>query len=165
VRDRIEQDVAQLLSSVQLPDDWERQILRHVDALSGQPDDLDQQRSRIDAQLKRAERLFYLGDWNEEKYLAERAELQAQLARLRPVNAPDLVEAGALLRDFPSLYAHSSPEKQKGLFRGMLERVFVEGDEVCAIQPRDKLFQVMYTYSCGPDGIRTRDLGLDRAAC
>jgi hypothetical protein len=77
----------------------------------------------------------------------------------------DIAEAGELLRDFRRLRSNGSEEKRKRLLQGMLGKVFLEGDEIGAIQPQRAVYPLMYTYSCGPDGIRTRDLGLDRAAC
>ncbi len=86
-------------------------------------------------------------------------------AYVRPVHAPDLAQAAEYLRDFRGLYENGSLEKRKRLLQAMLVKVFLEGDEICAIQPQREVFPLMFAYSSGPDGIRTRDLGLDRAAC
>jgi DNA invertase Pin-like site-specific DNA recombinase len=165
VRTKVEQDLGEIIGSVTLPADWEAEILERLRMRHGEQDTGTETRADLEALLQRAAELYALGDWTRQKFLARREELQTRLAALRPVEFDELAKAGELLRDFRGLYASGSEEKQKRLLQAMLEKVFLEGDEICAIQPQRAIYQLMSLSSCGPDGIRTRDLGLDRAAC
>ena len=60
--------------------------------------------------------------------------------------------------------------EQKRLLRGSVEAIFVRENALVAVQPTFAFLPLFTTFfegcsKSGPDGIRTRDLGLDRAAC
>jgi site-specific DNA recombinase len=165
VRAAVEDQLAQIIGVVKLPRDWEREVMARLSHRLGHNQELDAKRARLESQLERARKLYYLGDWTESEYAAERARLHRELDALRPIKQIDVTQAGELLRDFGDLYGNGSLENRKRLLNTMLEKVFLEGDEICAITPRRELYPLMFAYGGGPDGIRTRDLGLDRAAC
>lgn len=78
-----------------------------------------------------------------------------------PDDYPGLVDT---LRNFGELYDMATEAERKELFALMFERIYVYKREIAAIQPTAAIYPLLVS-SCGPDGIRTRALGLDRAAC
>ena len=50
------------------------------------------------------------------------------------------------------------------MLRASLEAAYIEKSAEDAVKPRPEFYNLIYR-SGGPDGIRTRDLCLDRAAC
>ena len=61
-RDWVVQNVAQRISSVERPDDWEREGLRRLEAGDVNAEELERQRARLEGRITRAERLFVLGN-------------------------------------------------------------------------------------------------------
>ena len=106
-----------------------------------------------------------MGDWTEAQYRQARAEIQSQLASLKPVEMPNLNQAAELLTNFGKLYRVASDDQRKRLLHTVPERVNLRSDEISALLPKAELNPLMFVHAGGPDGIRTRDLGLDRAAC
>jgi hypothetical protein len=73
-----------------------------------------------------------------------------------PDSADDIgaiTPAGGLLRDFDDSHRNGSLENQKRLLQAVLEKVFLEGDEIGTISPRRETYAI-FASSCGPDGIR-----------
>ena len=86
------------------------------------------------------------------------------LSSLQPVTDPSLIDAGELLSDFSRIWRLANPEERKRLLRASLEAAYIEKSAITAVKPRPEFYDLIYR-SSGPDGIRTRDLCLDRAAC
>jgi hypothetical protein len=106
-----------------------------------------------------------MGDWTEGQYRQARAKIQSQLASLKPVQTPNLTQAAELLTNYGRLYRIASDDQKKRLFHIMLERVYLLSNEIPALLSKAAFYPLMLVHASGPDGIRTRDLGLDRAAC
>jgi hypothetical protein len=79
--------------------------------------------------------------------------------------------AAKFLNDEPSAWAAASNEQRNAFARLLFEDVRIKDDWVRAIQPQPSFmpfFKLEYQarrLSSGSDGIRTRGLSLDRAAC
>jgi len=97
---------------------------------------MDTKLAKLESQLERARKLFYLGGWIEAEYRSERSRLLHELEALRPVEQVDVTRAGELLSDFGHLYRNGSLENRKRLLQAMLEKFFLEGDDVCTITPQ-----------------------------
>jgi site-specific DNA recombinase len=152
VRATVEDQLAQIIGVVKLPGDWEQEVLARLSHRLGHDQELDAKRARLESQLERASQLFYLGDWTQPAYTAERTRLHRDLETLHPIEQVDVTQAGKLLRDFGDLFQNGNLENRKRLLNTMLEKVFLEGDEICAITPRRELYPLMFTYGGGPDG-------------
>ena len=161
----VEEDLADVLSRMQLPKDWQERILTEMKYDLQKPKEIERQRAQLHERLRRAESLFLMGDWTEAQYRQAKAEMQFQLAALKPVQMPNLNQAAELLTTFGKLYRIASDDQKKRLFHTVLERVYLRSDEISALLPKAEFYPLMLVHAGGPDGIRTRDLGLDRAAC
>ncbi len=73
-------------------------------------------------------------------------------------------EVSQLLSDFSRIWGLANLEERKRLLRASLEAAYIEKSAITAVKPRPEFYNLIYR-SGGPDGIRTRDLCLDRAAC
>ena len=126
---------------------------------------LQQAENRLD----RAKTLYLAGDISKEFYDAEKERCEISRESL-PVRNPSAIIASMLetrqqldgWNDIPDI-------KKRRLFRLILERAYVQGETIVALQPTfafaPLLNQDVLGCNCGPDGYRTRDLRLDRAAC
>jgi hypothetical protein len=70
------------------------------------------------------------------------------------------------LADLPSAWAVATPEERNRLARQLFAEAVIENRTVVAVKPRPELLPFFVDlFIGGSDGIRTRDLSLDRAAC
>ena len=148
-------------------------------ALVRQPvvkDETTHELATIHSRLSRIKDLYAWGDLGREEYLAERQQLQAQAARLNPVEQkPDGIEIIAKFIEDLSLAWDSANDEQKNkLAVELFEAVWIENGEIVAVTPKTEVisfFDLIYarlqkdTQTGGSDGIRTRVLDLDRIAC
>ncbi len=158
----IEEELGGILGDISLPDDWRQNILRQVNRYN--PEDNEQKRRQLQAQLERAKQLFIQGDLTGDEYKTEKMRVHASLSRLQPVTGRSLIDAGELLSDFSRIWGLANLEERKRLLRASLEAAYIEKSAITAVKPRPEFYNLIYR-SGGPDGIRTRDLCLDRAAC
>jgi hypothetical protein len=109
-----------------------------------------------------------------QRYLAERADLTRRMASLTPPDEMDLKlrRLAAFLRDLGEAWTCADQAQRNQLARRLLQQVRFEDDRVVTFRPQpefaslfDLLHQAKKVGTSGSDGIRTRDLSLDRAAC
>ncbi len=160
----LEDAVAGLLMALKLPDHWQAAVAAAA-AENLEGDSTERRRARAEAKIKRAQELYIESLSTRAEYDLACAEARAELESLRPVAQPDVARAARLLTDLPRLWSVANEREKKTLLQAMLERVYVSGPKVEAIQPPPDLYKLLRLVYSGPDGIRTRDLGLDRAAC
>jgi hypothetical protein len=113
-------------------------------------------------------------------YLEKRVKLQQELEQLTPIPDDDLSRAADMLENFEKHWkaCNNDAEAEYRLVKLIVERVYVQDEIVVAMtlkadyhvvlgnktnEPTD--FSVDPLYTSGSDGIRTRDLCLDRAIC
>lgn len=161
--DQIEAAVADILMAVRLPESWQEQITRQ--SVAADTKDQDRRRARAKAKMDRAKELYLEQLIDRKAYDLAQREAMAELDAIRPVVMPDIIRNARLLDDLPSLWEVATLEERKTLLQSMIERVFVRGTEVVAVQPTPEYAALLRIVYGGPDGFRTRDLGLDRAAC
>ncbi len=127
---------------------------------------------------KRWDHGFFASD---EEYFQQRLELQQELEQLSPVPDDDLERAADLLEHFADHWEDlkDDPSGQHELVKLIVERVYIDGKSVVAMTLRSNYHLVLghkvngptdftvdpLAYTSGSDGIRTRDLRLDRPAC
>ena len=148
--DGIEQVTADVLMSVKLPEEWKAQIrAQAVGAKS--PDDVRRRKVRAQAKIQRAKELYLEQALTRAQYDRNVREAQAEIDALKPVPQPNLEQVGELLNDLPRLWNLATLDERKTLFQAMLERVYVRGGEVIALQPRAEIYPLLQFVSSGPD--------------
>jgi hypothetical protein len=171
--DVYEAQIAEHLAGFVIPADYQERILAQHRKLIASVDDTTAQRRKLERQLDNRRELFKLADISRAEYLAEREELQAALRALAPADdrAAQLAELAALLANAAQAWAVASQAERNRIAQLIFEQVWVQKDEVVAVKPRPEL-QPFFALDChtrggtgGSDGIRTRGLCLDRAAC
>lgn len=148
--------------------------------------DIARERKELTGRLARLKELYGWGDLTREEYQAQRAELELKLAALvSPVDRESsITKARELLRDLGGAWELATPAQRNKMARLLFDRVEIDlsAERVAAVVPTADFAPFMVLEfeareekrtgerqltgpSCGSDGIRTRDLSLDRAAC
>ena len=148
--DSIEQCAADYLMSVKLPEEWKAQIRAQSVGAKG-PDDMRRRKVRAEAKIRRAKELYLEQALTRAQYDRNVREAQVEIDALKPVPQPNLEHVGDLLNDLPRLWTLATLEERKTLFQAMLERVYVRGGDVIALQPRAEFYPLLQFVSGGPD--------------
>lgn len=167
VADSIEATAANFLMSVELPENWRDQILQHMAKENPNYAQVKKQHSSLQSKLDRLKQLFVMGDISDAEYIQMRDELQAQIGLL-PLPSQgrmiDLERAAELLGNISSIWDGATLEEREVWFKLMFNKIYVKDGAIKAIEPTSVMSALLDTPS-GSDGIRTRDLCLDRAIC
>lgn len=134
------------------------------------PESITKYTEEAEADLQRAQELYIRGEITKE--ILEREKHRKEKI-LKPLQENNFVATLALSKKIQLAHANwkeISTIEQKRLLRLILEAIFVRENALVALQPTFAFLPILTTLlkkssSSGPDGIRTRDLGLDRAAC
>jgi hypothetical protein len=91
--------------------------------------------------LKRAKRLFELGDYTEAEYVARRDDLLRQLESLQPApnQGDNLKRLAQFLADVPAAWRAATQEQRNKLARTLFDQVWLEDKTVVAVKPRPEL--------------------------
>ncbi len=127
---------------------------------------------KIQSRYNRAKDLYIAGQVNKDLYDVEKLRYENAI---QPLHKNDSTAIIASLREmrykFTAWQELKSIEKRR-LLQFAAEAVYIKGSVLVGLQPTFALLPLttkvdMREMVCnsGPDGIRTRDLGLDRAAC
>ncbi|MEA2582142.1 MAG: site-specific recombinase, partial [Thermomicrobiales bacterium] len=184
--DGIEEQIAAYLATFQLPDDLVTTIISLYDQASAERDDTARRRTELTGRLARIKELYTWGDMDRAEYRAERDRLESELAATQSTTdrAALMAHAAALLRSFPAAWATAPQEQRNDLAKMVFRSVEIKDDRVLAVVPQPEFAPFFViggnetgrsdgtdpacqdsTLAGGSDGIRTRGLSLDRAAC
>ncbi len=175
--DDVEAQVGQIVQSIELSPNWREEVVAamHPDL---DAEEIREREEAISARLERVQQLYIEGDIGRERYERERAECKARLSDLRPVGYDDIIAVGEFLQN--ASWDALTPLQKKKRSRTMFTTVLIRGTKLQAAKPteafyaliqhsaglRQSTFQREEGYrNNGSDGIRTRDLRLDRPAC
>ena len=149
----LEDSLGRIIGNVTLPDDWRAAITAATQGID--PRTVDRQRRGLQAQLKRAKRLFVLGDFSEREYETEKASIRSMLDTLLPVQSGETYETGELINKFKFYWENAKPKERKRLLQATLETVYVKDDDVFALQPKQGFYALLQCAvdGSGPDGI------------
>jgi len=127
-------DVMRLLA---LPPEWRAEVVRQAEAMLHPKRTDDEQRTQLEARKKRLARLYADGLLTETEYAAEARAIQELMVTLASpfVEEVDLRTAAALLADMPALLAASPIAEQRGILRGVFDRVWLAAHTISAIMP------------------------------
>jgi site-specific DNA recombinase len=167
----LQEQLAALLTDFAVPVDeqerlvaaWRQRQMGNLDAAAA--------KTRLQHKLARLRELYLDDDLDKATYQAKKAALEAELVAL-PAGASQDQDTGqrlmGYLADLASAWSLATPEEQNKIARQLFAEAVIENRTVVAVKPRPELlpfFQSVNGCVGGSDGIRTRDLSLDRAAC
>ena len=161
------------LASFTIPADVREHLATMKTSAQAGIEDADTQRRRLETQLANIRTLFELGDISKAEYLTRRDQIQRSLDALHGQDSQEHVieQAIAFLSDLPAAWRAATDEQRNQMARLLFEEVRVIDEWVVAVKPQPT-FAPFFDLDCqarrlssGSDGIRTRDLSLDRAAC
>jgi len=133
-----EEQLERYLAGFTLPDDYQQRILDMYRQLQSAAEDAPQHRARIESRLERIKELYSWGDYSRDKYLAEKAELEAELSTLRPVKADaEMIERlASFLRDISLAWREAAQPQRNRLLKQLVEEVWIDGDRVVGVKAR-----------------------------
>lgn len=163
------------------PENWRQHITRAMSEALGEQN-LEERLKEIRATIERMDFRWDNGFITDKMdYLEKRVQLQQELEQLIPVPDDDLQRAVDILQNFGTHWeaCKGDPETEHRLVRLIVERVYVESERVVAMTLKSDYHIVLghkmngptevpvdpYLYTNGSDGVRTRDLRLDRPTC
>ena len=133
------------------------------------PDDVLKQITEIETHLAQIKNLFLCREISLEAYESARDRETAQLKTLQELSLDVTLPLTDSLVESLLNWRSTLPIDKKRQLRLVIETVWLQNNAIVALQPTLAFlpFFSQKQGSCrsGPDGFRTRDLGLDRAAC
>ena len=167
--DIIEGATVDFLINCRLPADWQERVNQLL-----RPElSPEERQARVEAlreRKSRAAELYLDGDIDKGRYAAEKESIQKELVYLCPGESSAIIDAGHTLQQFEQLWSESTHLKKKKLLRVVLSAAFVRGLTLSGVTPNLQFYPLIHLgatpgFYNGSDGIRTRDLRLDRPAC
>ena len=121
-------------------------------------------------ELQRAQELYICGEITKETLEREKERVEKIIKPLQENNFTATLTLSKKVQETYANWTKLSTIEQKRLLRLAIEAIFVRENALVAVQPTFAFLPLFTTFfegcsKSGPDGIRTRDLGLDRAAC
>jgi len=131
----LEAKIERLILQLQLPEDWRQQINGY---LEGGPDleEIERQRTLLEAKLERLKRLYLEGDVDEAEYDTERDKTRRELARLVTPEAVSMERAGTLLENFALLWAQATLIEKKNILHEIFQKIVVCDKDIIEVVPR-----------------------------
>lgn len=189
-----ERQIAEHLALFSMPADYRQQILDLYAQARRDGDDRAARRAQVTRQLERLKDLYTMGDLERAAYLADRDRLSRELLLLDQADDSGrlIEECAKLLDDICASWEDASQEHRNQLARVLFSEVRIRDHEVTDLKPRPEFAAFFQLAGCEPvgddksegekmdgadtqhrpetlrggsDGIRTRGLCLDRAAC
>lgn len=158
-------DQVDLVREMKPPADWKEHAIQAIADLLGNQEIKDRV-VQIEETIKRMDFRWDNGFFTDkDEYLQKRLALQQELEELKPLPMNELEKAADILTNFETHWenAKGNPTEQQHLLHLIFERIWIKNNEVSSVCLRPN-YHVTF-YQSGSDGIRTRDLSLDRAAC
>ena len=177
----IDQQVVSVLTQLKPPEDWRKGVTRAMGELLGEQS-IETRLAEIREKIKRMDFRWDHGFISDEvDFMEKRLQLQQELEQLTPIPDDDLERAADLLANFGEHWRACGDDKtaQRQLIMLIVKRVYVLDEEIVAVTLPSDYHVVLghklngptevsvdpYLYTSGSDGIRTRDLRLDRPTC
>lgn len=146
--DKIEEEAAEILLSLAVPEDWRERVLERM--LQESPDyaNLKKQHALLQGQLERLKKLFVLDDLTEKEYRKQRNLLQAQIDAL-PLPAQgrliDLEQATDLVNNVQAMWQGATLREREAWFKLMFSRVHAYDGQIRFIEPTPLLAALLET--------------------
>ena len=171
--DICEVQLQEYLASIRIPEDYQDQIMALYRQAHAERSDDEARRRQIISRLERIRELYGWGDLDRSAYRQERDALTTELATLvvDDDRSRVLARAATFLSDLPLAWGQATQAQRNRLARLIFQQVRIHDDRVVAVLPQPDFMPFFALEALskdstgGSDGIRTRDLSLDRAAC
>lgn len=143
------------LASFHIPDDYQTRILEAHAELETRRGEVEQERKRLETQLRRARELYEWGDYTKAQYLARRDDVSLRLESLPTSGQPEadvLAKLAEFLADVPAAWQAATQEQRNKLARTLFDEVWLLDKDVVAVKPRpelDPFFRINYEESNG----------------
>jgi DNA invertase Pin-like site-specific DNA recombinase len=138
------------LTTFHIPENYQERLLESHRNLETAYTNIEEERLKLADRLKRAKRLYELGDYTEAEYLARRDDLLRQMESLQPVTnqTAHLEKLARFLGDVPAAWVAAATQEQRNkLARALFDQVWMEDKTVVAVKPRPELepfFRINY---------------------
>ena len=117
--DRLENELAERMASLSLPDTWQAETVGFLIAEAGLAA-LEAQRRDLEAHFAEVQRRYEHEEIGRQAYLYERRFFQKQMAALTAPDDLNLDHARALLTNFPALWQRMTPQERKEIAQSLL---------------------------------------------
>jgi len=173
----IEDQIGALLAAFAVPAATQQRLLNLWHHYHSRDVSTSTTRIRLQRKLRRLKELYLEGDLTKREFQDQKANVTHELAALPLEGNPDNDDGARLasyLSDVSRAWLEATPEERNKLARQLFLRVVVKNKTAVAVVPRPDIrpFFTLVSVSVekkectsGSDGIRTRGLSLDRAAC
>jgi site-specific DNA recombinase len=131
----------------------------------------DQQVLKIEERYNRVKELYISGQIEKDVYDVEKSKYANTIQTLREKDNTAIIALFKNMRCQLANWQQEAPIEKRRLLQLVIEAVYIKGSVLVGVQPTFSLLPLttmvnrVEVCTSGPDGIRTRDLGLDRAAC
>ena len=173
LRDVYEAQVLEYFEGFTLPADLQEALVgvqaRSHDGIA----DVAARRHRLERRRETVRTTFERDDLSKDEYIRRREAIVRQIGSLHDTGAWEgiLAKAARFLGDLPAAWRAANDAQKNALARVHLVQIRINDTWVTAVEPRPSLAP-FFSWDCqvrrlsgGSDGIRTRGLSLDRAAC
>ena len=142
-----EQYLIELISNINLSQDWRERILAKAD-INRDAKEIEKERQRLIKRLDTIVTLFDYGHRTKSEFLGEREQILSEIDSLEPVVEYDLEEAANLLDNFGALLEDAKLPEIGEIFHVFFNKVYLDQEHestsyVVAIQPNPAFFQLM----------------------
>jgi hypothetical protein len=163
--DDIEAQLLDVIRNLPIPEDWEARVWTRLNPEQDYEEMLEKERA-IQARWERAVELCLSGHISQERLEEEKVACNHSLATLRSTEFSAIMTVVKTLQQFDELWQDASPVKKKRLLRVAVSAASTQGPSLGQLVLSEASYSLLCANSnSGSDGIRTRDLRLDRPAC
>ena len=151
--DDLESKWSEIISKIQLPQDWQYRIEKIV----GDADEkaaILKERAQVQERLRRVTQLYRDLLIEEAEYQETRAQLKKQLASLIVPENRELLEAGKYLQSLAPLWEAASLEERRDITRVMVQAIYIDVNEgeILSIRP-NPMFSTLLKEVCDDIGV------------
>ena len=140
--DILEQQVADRVTQMTLPDTWRERILAYVIYEEG-TDEIENAKLALRGRLQRAKKLYEFHDYDWQEFERVRRECRAQLVALAPATSAASHEVTALLDNLPALWTSLTDDELKTLYRHIFSAIYVNDAGIAKIKPRQAFIELL----------------------
>lgn len=157
-----------ILAKFQLPEEEQARLVSLWLASQGQAPDVRAQRESVERRLQRLREVYLDEGMDRAEYQRRRTILFKEREALPAESSSNeevAREIAKYLANLPTAWRHATPDEKNRIARQLFAQALIDNKMVVAVKPRPEMLPFFEGVYGGSDGIRTRGLSLDRAAC